>query len=129
MKRSALCCACLMVLLVYSGCSSSKQFAAIPAGLDLSNIPRQTVAITAERFRFTPDIIHVKGGTLVHLDLKATNGTHGFQLSEYGIDESLDEGETKVIEFVAQQKGEFAFRCSHFCGLGHFGMKGTLIVE
>jgi heme/copper-type cytochrome/quinol oxidase subunit 2 len=92
-------------------------------------MPRQTVAITAERFHFTPDSIHVRVGTLIHLELRATDGAHGFQLSEYGIDESLDKGETKVIDFVAQQKGTCVFRCSHFCGLGHFGMNGTLIVE
>ncbi len=119
----------VFVLLLCGSCSSSKMTAAIPSGLDRSNVPKETFSMTAERFRFTPDEIHVKAGTLVHIDLKSINGTHGFKLGDFGIDESIDEGQTKAIEFYAQKKGEFTFRCSHFCGIGHFGMTGEVIVE
>jgi heme/copper-type cytochrome/quinol oxidase subunit 2 len=103
--------------------------AAIPAGLDRTSVPRQTVSMTAERFRFTPEEIHVKAGTLVHIDLKGVGGTHAFRFSDFGIDESIDEGETKAVEFYVGQKGEYSFHCSHFCGIGHFGMKGKIIAE
>jgi cytochrome c oxidase subunit II len=116
-------------LLVCVGCSSTQQFAAIPAGLDRSSVHTETFSMTAERFRFTPDEIHVKAGTLVHIDLKSINGTHGIKLGDFGINESIEEGETKTIEFYAQQKGEFKFQCSHFCGLGHLGMTGKVVVE
>jgi cytochrome c oxidase subunit II len=122
-------CFLLFVLLLISGCASSGQFTAMPPGLDREKIPVQKVKMTAERFRFTPDAIHVKAGTLVRIDVKSVNGTLGFELGAFGIDESLDERETKTIEFFAQEKGEYTFRCSHFCGIGHFGMKGTIIVE
>ena len=71
----------------------------------------------------------MKSGTLVVLKIKATDGTHGFKLSAFGIDERLDENDPKLIEFYASNKGEYSFRCSHFCGLGHLGMSGTIIVE
>jgi cytochrome c oxidase subunit 2 len=121
--------ALFIFLLLCASCLSTQQFMAIPASLDRSNVHKETFSMTAERFRFTPDEIHVKNGTLVHIDLKSINGTHGFKLGDFGIDESIEEGETKTIEFYAQHKGEFTFRCSHFCGLGHLGMTGKVVVE
>jgi len=129
MKYVVISCALLIVLLTYSGCSSSRELAAIPPGLDLSTVPRESFTVTAERFRFTPDEIHVKAGTLLRLELKGTGGTHSFKVSDFGIDEPLDEGESKTVELYVGQKGEYPFRCSHFCGIGHFGMKGKIIAE
>ncbi len=117
------------VLFVVIGCSSSKEFPAIPKGIDPSTVPKQTIEMTAERYHFTPDEVHVKVGTLIQLKIKSTNGTHGFNLGDFGIDAMLEEGDTKVIEFYAQEKGEYGFHCSHFCGFGHFGMNGKIVVE
>ena len=121
--------ACVVLLLLFSACGSSKQFDAIPSDIDRQNVPKDTVEMTAESYKFTPEVIRVKSGTLVTLKIKAIDGTHGFQLSAFGIDERLDENELKVIEFYASNKGEYGFRCSHFCGLGHLGMTGKIIVE
>lgn len=122
-------CVLTFLLLSYSGCASSKQFVAVPPGLDRQKVPTRTVEMTAERFRFIPDTIRVKAGTLVEIDLKSVNGTHGFELGAFGIDETLSEGESKTIEFFAKEEGQYTFRCSHFCGIGHFGMKGIIIVD
>ena len=122
-------CTLLIILVLYSGCSSSSHIAAVPPGLDLSTTPRQTVALSAERFRFVPDVIHVRAGTLLHLEVTSHEGTHGFEVSRFGIDQTVEEGTTREIELYVGEKGEYPFRCSHFCGLGHFGMKGTIIAE
>ncbi|MGA9406475.1 MAG: cupredoxin domain-containing protein [Bacteroidota bacterium] len=119
----------IFLLLLLSACGSSKQFDAIPSNLDTQNVPRQTIDVTAESYKFTPEVIRVNAGTLVTLRIKSIEGTHGFQLGAFGIDERLDENEPKVIEFYASKKGEYGFRCSHFCGIGHLGMTGKLIVE
>lgn len=111
------------------GCGSSQQFTAIPPALDKNKVPREIIEMTAEDFHFTPDEIHVKPGTLVVLKITSTNGTHGFKLASFGIDERLEEGQTKELEFFAAEKGEYGFRCSHFCGIGHFGMNGKIVVE
>ena len=121
--------ACVVVLLFLSACGSSKQFDAIPSDIDRQNVPKDTVEMTAESYKFMPDVIRVKSGTLVTLVIKAIDGTHGFQLSAFGIDERLDENETKTIDFYVSKKGEYGFRCSHFCGLGYLGMTGKVIVE
>lgn len=116
-------------LLIIDGCGSSQQFATIPPGVDREAVTKQVIDVTAERYKFTPEVVRVKEGTLVTLRIKSIGGTHGFQLSAFGIDERIDENETKLVEFYVSQKGEYSFKCSHFCGFGHLGMKGKIIVE
>ena len=116
-------------LFFLAGCGSSQQFSTIPPGVDSEKVAKQTIDIIAERYKFIPEVLPVKEGTLVLLKVKSINGTHGFQLSAFGIDERIDENETKLVEFYASKKGEYSFRCSHFCGFGHLGMNGKIIVE
>ncbi len=111
------------------GCGSSQQFPAVPDSIDREKTPHQTVEMTAEHFHFTPEEVKVKQGTLVTIRVKSIDGTHGFKLGAFGIDERIEENETKVIEFYAGEKGEFTFKCSHFCGIGHLGMNGKILVE
>jgi heme/copper-type cytochrome/quinol oxidase subunit 2 len=120
-------CVVFGVLLV--GCSASQQFVAVPAGVNRDTVPKMLIRMTAERFKFVPETITIKEGTLVQLQITASDGDHGFQLGAFGIDERLEENETKTIEFYASKRGEYGFRCSHFCGLGHTGMTGKFIIE
>jgi cytochrome c oxidase subunit 2 len=119
----------IAVSLMVLGCASSPRFVAVPRDLDRSKTPLQTIDVTAKDYSFTPDVIRVKSGTFLRLVLKSVEGTHGFRLGDFGIDERLDEGVEKVVEVYLPTPGEYGFRCSHFCGLGHFGMTGKIIVE
>ena len=117
------------VFAMAAGCSGSHQFVAASPGPDRDNVRREVVRITAQDFQFTPDTIHVKAGSLVRLELRSIDGTHGFQLSAFDVDELLAENKTKIVEFYASKQGAYLFRCSHFCGLGHSGMTGNIIVD
>jgi heme/copper-type cytochrome/quinol oxidase subunit 2 len=112
-----------------AGCGTTAQFAAIPPDLDRTKVQHVTMDIKAQRYEFIPDVIRVKAGTLVTLRVTAVDGTHGFALGDFGIDELLEEGQVKVIEFYAPRLGEYGFHCSHLCGIGHFGMSGRVVVE
>lgn len=116
------------LLILLAGCSSAS-FSAIPADLDLSQVIHQTVEMKAARYEFSPASIRVKAGTLLMLKIQSTEGTHGFRLGDFGVDERLEENEEKTIEVYFPRAGEFSFRCSHFCGWGHLGMTGKIIVE
>jgi cytochrome c oxidase subunit II len=118
-----------VALILLSGCGQSQQFTAVPPVARNNAVPRLSVEVTAQRFKFTPEVIRVKAGTLVRLNVTSLDGTHGFQLGAFGIDERIDEDQTKIIEFYASTPGEFGFRCSHICGIGHLGMMGKVIVE
>jgi cytochrome c oxidase subunit II len=117
---------CTTILL---GCGTTQQFDTVPKGLDRATVRGQVIEMKAKHFEFIPEVVKVKAGTLVTLKITAVDGTHGFALGAFGIDETIEEGETKVIEFYASSPGEYGFHCSHLCGLGHFGMNGKVIVE
>jgi cytochrome c oxidase subunit II len=112
---------------VISACTATRE--PIPASIDPAKVPQQKVEMTAKKFEFNPAEVHVKQGTLVTLEVQSIEGTHGIAIGLFGIDESLPQGEKKTIRFYAAEKGEIPFSCSHFCGLGHFSMKGKFIVE
>jgi len=85
--------------------------------------------ITAKRFQFEPSTIEVNKGDRVRLLVTSTDVPHGIAITEYGINERLDPGKEVKIEFTADKEGTFTAFCSVFCGSGHSGMKGRLIVK
>lgn len=118
-----------LLLVLLTACGAEQKFVAMPPNLDKEHVPHQTIEMTAKRYDFTPEEIHVKAGTLLTLKITALDGTHGFGIDEFGISERLEEKEQKVIEFYVPEKGIYTFHCTHLCGIGHLGMKGKLIVE
>jgi nitrous-oxide reductase len=91
------------------------------------------VYMSQVRSHFTPDIIRVKQGDVVHLHVtnleQARDATHGFGISSYNISMSLEPGEHENATFRADQAGVFPFYCLEFCSALHLEMAGYLIVE
>jgi len=102
--------------------------------------------VNAENFKFTPALIRVKTGTKVTLTVRALDDKHGiaFKLVAEGQAEGsppglrfatptpdwiLEKGRDNIIEFTAERPGTYEFSCSVFCGMGHNGMLGRVIVE
>ena len=85
--------------------------------------------VTAKRWVFDPSIITVNEGDTVILNIKSIDVSHGFSLPSFGVSERLDAGNKIRVEFVADEKGTFNFFCNNYCGSGHSGMKGVLVVE
>jgi plastocyanin len=85
--------------------------------------------VTAKSWEFVPSTITVNKGDTVKLHLTSTDVGHGFVISAYGINKTLNPGQQVDVEFVADQAGSFPFYCNVFCGEGHKDMKGTLVVN
>lgn len=85
------------------------------------------------RSHFTPERVQVKKGDHViwHLtSLERTrDATHGFALSGYNINLSIEPGKTETIEFDATQSGVFTYYCTEFCSALHLEMMGYFLVE
>ena len=101
---------------------------------DANDQVRQTAAvhefqITSRKYEFGPSSLRVKKGEHLRLVIAALDHDHGFRLDEFHINKKIERGKTVMVEFTADKAGTFPFRCSNFCGLGHGGMKGTLVVE
>lgn len=91
--------------------------------------PLREFVIEARRFEFLPSEIIVNKGDRVRLLVTSVDVDHGIEIIRYGINERLPKGKEMVIEFTADQKGEFGIDCSVFCGHGHAEMKGVLKVK
>ena len=85
--------------------------------------------MTAKQFAFDPATIEVSKGDKVRLIVTSTDVPHGIAIKEYGINERLEVGKPVTIEFTADKEGTFIAFCSVFCGAGHSGMKGKIIVK
>ena len=96
---------------------------------DKSTLQVHEIQVTAKKYEFSPNPIRVKKGEPVKLIFTATDHDHGFSLEAFHIKQKLKKGEPTTIEFTPDKAGTFPFKCSVFCGMGHGGMKGTLIVE
>ena len=116
-----------VLIFVLFGCASTRKDTALKSMPP--DTPVQHIHITAQRFEYTPDTIHVKQGTHVILEIESLDAIHGFRLDEYGINVTVPSKEKTKVEFYAREPGTFPFRCSHFCGTGHFGMKGKIVVD
>ena len=88
----------------------------------------QTVTLTAKKYAFEPATITVTRGKPVRIEATALDRNHGIEIEEFGVKQTLEKGKPTVIEFTPDKAGEFTFHCSVFCGLGHHGMKGKLVV-
>ena len=87
------------------------------------------IQVTLKKYEFNPGSLRVRKGERVKLVMTAADHDHGFKLDDFDINQKIPKGTTVVVEFTADKAGTFQFRCSSVCGIGHRGMKGTLVVE
>ena len=88
----------------------------------------QEIKITARRYDFDPKTITVRKGEPVKITITAEDVDHGFEIKEFDIKVRIKAKESQTVEFTPDRVGRFQFRCSVFCGEGHRGMNGRLIV-
>lgn len=119
----------VVVCLTLAGCAS---VVVVPPLEGLPpDAPEQRIKISAQKYRFEPEIIKVPINTHVFIDIESLDVMHGFKLERYGIDKEIPaKGEgTVAVEFYTRERGTYKFKCSHRCGLMHPWMNGKLIVE
>ncbi|GIK27293.1 MAG: hypothetical protein BroJett007_04310 [Chloroflexota bacterium] len=92
-----------------------------------------TVRMTAVRSHFTPEHVEIKAGDKVKWTItnveRARDATHGFSIPYYGINLSIEPGETVTFEFEATEPGVFSWYCTEFCSALHLEMMGYLTIE
>ncbi len=128
----------------YSSSWSVRRPARVQAQAPDQNV--QVIDMIAKRYNYTPASVHVKKGTKVQLRITASDHQHGFKINVYpdGGDTkgapglvftspqdcwTIPKGQTLTIEFVANTAGNYPFKCCKFCGFGHMGMKGEIVVD
>lgn len=85
--------------------------------------------VTASRYAFAPARIEVGQGDVVELVLRSADTDHGLAIKAYAVKVKVPKGgETVRVSFVASRSGTFPVECSEYCGSGHKGMRGELVV-
>ncbi len=97
------------------------------AGISASENPR-VVAISADKFHFTPDTVTLKKGETVKLQFTSEDVTHGFLVKPLKIETDIVPGKTTEITITPTISGTFRAICDHYCGPGHGDMHMTVIV-
>ena len=92
-----------------------------------------TVRMTAVRSHFTPEHVEIRQGdhvtwTITNIE-RARDATHGLAIPYYGINLSLEPGESITFEFEATKDGVFSYYCTEFCSALHLEMMGYMLVQ
>ena len=106
--------------------SALATFAAATGALAVAK-PR-VVKVVAKRFVFTPATIKLAKGEPVVFELTTQDVFMGMNIPDFGIRSDIVPGKTMKLAFTPDKAGTFTFVCDVFCGDGHEGMSGTLVV-
>ena len=130
MKRFLFLSPLLVFVLAACGPTSPPQSATpIPAPAAVQTAPQgRVIPVTAELWKWTPNIIQAKQGETVTLQVTGISGTHGFSVPDLGINETIFTSKTVNIPLPTGQAGTFNFACSIQCGPGHNDMKGQIVI-
>ncbi len=91
--------------------------------------PVRYFKVYADNWQWDPDTIKVKEGTHVVLKLHAFRATRSFELKAYKLNVSMPQDQDVTVEFDADRKGKFPWKCGRPCGDGCAKMRGTFVVD
>lgn len=118
----------VLILFFLIGCagSQSKALEGMPP-----ETPIQRVNLKGEDCIWNPDLIRVKHGNHVILDVESIDRDYNFRLKGYNLRFEIPKGKKVSTEFYASRAGTFEFGCYVEKGSHYLwgGMVGTLIVE
>ncbi len=89
----------------------------------------KVIKLEAKKFVYTPNRIVLKKNQAVVLEITSLDFTHGFKIPDWNIRADLLPGQVIKVHLKPDTAGEFDFLCDNFCGDGHEGMSGKIVVE
>ena len=99
------------------------------AGLRVAAEPKaRTIPVVARKFVFLPNEIAMKVGEPVVLEFTSPEVVMGFYAPELNLRTVIVPGQPARVPFTPQRAGTFNFLCDIFCGDGHEGMSGKIVV-
>ncbi len=89
----------------------------------------RVIEIHAKRFGFEPNLVTVKKGETVTINLVSEDVTHGFFSRALNVDETVSPEAATHLTLTPAIPGKYPIICDHFCGAGHGTMGLTMVVE
>ena len=96
--------------------------ALFPARAGRAEAGLRVVTIHAKRFGFQPSEITLLQGRTSMLRFISDDVTHGITVEKLGIDLLFSGNHPKEVTVTPAEAGDFAGRCSRYCGAGHSSM-------
>jgi cytochrome c oxidase subunit 2 len=91
------------------------------------NVP--VVKMAAQQWSFSPSAITLQKGVAVDLELTSNDVHHGFNLPDFNVRADVVPGKTVTVRITPNTVGTFLFHCDYYCGSGHEGMSGQIVVQ
>lgn len=101
------------------------------AGCASPSGPDRSIPVEVKRYQYSPGTnqsLNLTLGETAILELTSADVTHGFAITEYGIQKEVPPGQKVEVRITASKAGDFTIYCTVFCGTGHPQHKGTLHV-
>jgi heme/copper-type cytochrome/quinol oxidase subunit 2 len=120
---------CIAILLIFTvGCVKQKLMSL--EGMPPDS-PVKKIMITGEDCGWSPNLVKVKQGTHVILEVESADWDYNFRLAYYDLVFEIPEGKKVTAEFYASKAGDFEFGCYIETGKKYFwgGMVGKIVVE
>jgi cytochrome c oxidase subunit 2 len=113
-----------LLAVTVGACSGASGDRALDGGAGL-----EVISVTARQWSYTPSSIMLKKDVPVILELTSADVHHGFNLPDFGVRADVIPDRKTRVKVVPDKTGTFAFHCDYFCGSGHEGMEGQVVVE
>jgi cytochrome c oxidase subunit 2 len=111
----------LVVALSLVACASN--------GNDDADTNLKVIPVTARQWAYEPAQIMLQLNEPVILELTSADVHHGFNLPDFGVRADVIPGKKARVKVTPDKQGTFAFFCDYYCGTGHEGMQGEVVVE
>ncbi len=90
--------------------------------------PGSDIYLLARNYDWGNFILELEKGKTYRLHLTSLDLRHAIVVRELGLMNRIKSGEIKTIIFAPRRAGRFRIVCGEWCGPGHAGMVGTIIV-
>ncbi len=118
------------VMIIFSLAFTMVALAVVSFAADQAGQQGQVVKITAKKFEYSPNEIRIKTGVPTVFEFTSLDRVHGFTVPDLGgIRATIEPGKVTRVTILAPKAGTYEFHCDLFCGDGHEGMTGKIIVE
>lgn len=87
------------------------------------------VVMIGQTWTFLPNEVHVPAGAKVTFEVTSPDVIHGFYVEGTRINAMLIPGQITEVTYTFREPGEHLLICHEYCGVGHQGMYGKVIVE
>ncbi len=81
-----------------------------------------------QMWRWYP-VLRLREGQTYRLHISSADLQHGFSLQPLNMNFQILPGYDHVLTIVPTRRGTYTIVCNEFCGIGHHGMTGQIIVE